>query len=378
MKKVLIDNFRRRPRQRGTILIVTIVVIFTMAMIVLVMCRTTATEVMASANQAAMIQAEAVERGAEQYAIGLLETAKTSGQPVLSLTEDYFAGIQVGEGYFWFLRPNYGDQWMPAFGFVDECSKVDINTVPSARIEMMQSSNELSEIAPAIEAWRGTGAPPNGPKSDYYLSLPDPYYAKEQPFETVEELLLVYGMTPELLYGDGTAPPLGQTSFFQNSGTLFKDATLSRGLFDLFTVHGRPANVTGPNATGPRININTAPREVLRTLVNGDEGAVDNLIYYRSQNFTFGQNTNSTWTGAAGVNVTQDQICGESQRYSADILAVSGNGRAFKRVRIVIDTAATTATGATVVIKYRRDMTERGWPMDPEILTSIRNGTWAK
>src|SRR5262245_33560889 len=111
MKNLLIDNFRPRPRQRGTILIVTIVVIFTMAMIVLVMCRTTATEVMASANQAAMIQAEAVERGAEQYAIGLLETAKTSGQPVLGLTEDYFAGIQVGEGYFWFLRPNYGDQW---------------------------------------------------------------------------------------------------------------------------------------------------------------------------------------------------------------------------------------------------------------------------
>jgi hypothetical protein len=48
---------------------------------------------------------------------------------------------------------------------------------------------------------------------------------------------------------------------------------------------------------------------------------------------------------------------------------VSGNGRAFKRCRIVVDMAS-----GTPQIVYRRDFTERGWPMEMQILASIRAG----
>jgi hypothetical protein len=56
-------------------------------------------------------------------------------------------------------------------------------------------------------------------------------------------------------------------------------------------------------------------------------------------------------------------------QFSADIVAVSGNGRAFKRVKVVIDASQTTPT-----IIYRRDITDRGWPLDNEILTNLRAG----
>ncbi len=41
----------------------------------------------------------------------------------------------------------------------------------------------------------------NGAEDEYYMSLDPPYRAKNGPFDTVEELLLVQGMTPELFYG---------------------------------------------------------------------------------------------------------------------------------------------------------------------------------
>jgi general secretion pathway protein K len=41
----------------------------------------------------------------------------------------------------------------------------------------------------------------NGAEDDYYLSLNPPYRAKNGPFDTVEELLLVQGVTPEIFYG---------------------------------------------------------------------------------------------------------------------------------------------------------------------------------
>ena len=54
--------------------------------------------------------------------------------------------------------------------------------------------------------WRSpaSAASADGASDSYYLSLPQPYNCKNSPFETVEELLLVEGVTPQLLYGDDT------------------------------------------------------------------------------------------------------------------------------------------------------------------------------
>ena len=58
-----------------------------------------------------------------------------------------------------------------------------------------------------------------------------------------------------------------------------------------------------------------------------------------------------------------------SYQYSADIVAVSGDGRAFKRVRIVLDT-----TTLPPKIVYRRDLTSYGWPLPQQIQDSMRAG----
>jgi len=47
-----------------------------------------------------------------------------------------------------------------------------------------------------------------GAESSYYQSLPQPYRSRNGPIESLEELLLVKGVTPALFYGEGDRPGL--------------------------------------------------------------------------------------------------------------------------------------------------------------------------
>jgi type II secretory pathway component PulK len=473
-------------RRHGTILIVTMFIVFTLASLVLVMCGSMRVEAMAAANMAASLQASAVERGAEQYVMAILTEQKDT---LSDLTEEDFGGangggIQVGDGYFWILRPNYGDDNLPVYGFTEENAKVNINT--ASYESLMRLPNMTDDVASAIINWRGTAttgtsssSSSGGGQESYYASQPDPYTSKHAPFETVEEMLLVQGASRQLLYGDGTAPPLGTqgTNYQPPNGQTSTDLQTANGIYDLLTVFsaeksaGQQININDRNqrdafrtllekqlsdpsraqvivgtmgrnaqykdafdfylqskgtlkpdefdkiypsittketviaggggaggaggsggaggaggsggagsaggaATGAaaqtkgRINVNTAPRSVLLTLPGLEDADVDKLISQR-QTATPGD-TSVVWVAdtlqqkAVGL---ADKITGKSSQYSADILAVSGNGRGYKHCRIVINTSTTTPQ-----IVYRRDLTERGWPMDPEVLAQFRTG----
>ena len=75
------------------------------------------------------------------------------------LTEEDFGGtngggIQVGDGYFWILRPNYGDDNLPVYGFTEENAKLNINT--ASYESLMRLPNMTDDVASAIINWRGT------------------------------------------------------------------------------------------------------------------------------------------------------------------------------------------------------------------------------
>ena len=440
-------NFARSPRRRGTILILAMVTCATLAGVVLVLSRTMATEAIAAANRAAQLQASTIELGGEQYVMGVISD---QGPLALQLTDDQFDAIPVGDGYFWVLRPQTDDPSLPTFGLVDESSKLNINTASYPSLLLLPGMNNQPDVAASIFNWR-TGNPTQmqsqGATNDFYLSQPDPYYMKGSlfpptsgtnvPYETVEELLLVDGVDKTMLYGDGTAPPLGtqNSSVASGSGASYSgDVEISRGLFNLLTIYSQePATV--PGGTTRRININTQQTQ-LRQLVQQTTGRTITIppgtrytsifSFYRGSGLTADQfsqifDSLTTTTGAiqGRINVntaspevlscitglgTSDvqaiisaraanagnpaapigwflnavasktavlgnQVTDQPSRYSADILAVSGNGRAFKRVRVVID-----VSGQTPQIIYRRDITDRGWPMDPALLSTIRAG----
>ncbi len=91
----------------------------------------------------------------------------------------------------------------------------------------------------------------NGAEDDYYQSLPSPYKTKNGPFDTVEELLLVKGVTPDILFGTKE----------QN------------GLIQFVTVYGEAS----------KINVNFAPKEVIMALPDISEERAAKVVDQRKQ-----------------------------------------------------------------------------------------------
>lgn len=418
---------------RGTILVVTMIALFSLASMTVVLCRSARVEAAASSNLAASIQASAIERGAEHYVLALLEQEQ---EGILDLPEDDFAAVQVGDGFFWVVRPDYGDTSLPLYGVVDESSKLNINTAGEEALSKLPDMT--ADIAAAIADWRDedSNTRTGGAENDYYLSLTEPYFCKNGPFETVEELLLVRGMTRELLYGDPVvrAANAEQGAF---KTRILDNQQAGRGIYDLVTRYSSEPGAAGGQGkvnvndmgqrnrlrdllrrqlgetrgtqvaglVGPpnlrdvfdfhfrtglsidefrliengiatsaqtqlrgRININTATRDVLACLPNLESADADKLISQRpaSGETSLGWVIQALDRKAIGLG---SLITARAYQYSADIVAASGNGRAFKRCRIVVDLA-----GDAPRIVYRRDLTERGWPLDQELLASLRAG----
>jgi hypothetical protein len=119
------------------------------------------------------------------------------------------------------------------------------------------------------------------------------------------------------------------------------------------------------------VNVNTAPREVLLALGVLFETDVDTLMSRRTEAAVATPNS-VAWI----LDALKDKAVGlgnlvtaRGRQFSADIVAASGNGRGFRHVRIVVDTTSSPAR-----IVYRRDLTDRGWPLEPQLLEQLKAG----
>ena len=208
-------NFRERhcgvgrgKRRRGTALIATIWVIIVIAGLALVMSRSMRVETMASANRLAQTQAEATERGAEQFLCSVVDQeVATPGSTALVGME----ARQIGDGYFWVLKMDPNDQTNRLFGLTDEASKIDLNsaTLTASGTGMLQMlPNITADVASSIYNWSRTTPSPDGLNAtdQDYEALPDPYLCKHAPFETTEEISLIKDVDDTLLYGSDTEP----------------------------------------------------------------------------------------------------------------------------------------------------------------------------
>ncbi|MBN1805912.1 MAG: general secretion pathway protein GspK [Sedimentisphaerales bacterium] len=118
------------------------------------------------------------------------------------------------------------------------------------------------------------------------------------------------------------------------------------------------------------VNVNTAPKAVLLCLPNLEESDVEALLSRR--------NNEEGLDSIAWVTEVLDQdkaiavgsyITTRSFQYSADIVSVAGNGRAYKRYKTVFDIRQSTPK--TV---YWKSMTHFGWPLNKEIIETLRTG----
>ena len=135
------------------------------------------------------------------------------------------------------------------------------------------------------------------------------------------------------------------------------------------------------NVLSGLINVNTAPREVLACLPGLDDNDVSSLLARRSDTSTDvsciawvaealrpsqGSANDAFIQKVAGIG---SLITVRSFQFSADIVSLSGDGRAFRRCRVVVD-----ATSSPPKVIYRQDLTHLGWPLSPDIMAKARSG----
>jgi general secretion pathway protein K len=164
--------------------------------------------------------------------------------------------IPFGEGQFKVEREN-------------ESGKVNLNRAGGPLLKMMLNNFEIEDtdkniIVDSIMDWRDKDnfRRANGAEDDYYLSLPQPYKCKNGDFTSIEELLLVRGVTPEIFYGGLK----DMVAVYQDKETGTERDNLRRAGFDF-----------------NRININAASPRMLRALPRMTEDMVQAIMKYREK-----------------------------------------------------------------------------------------------
>jgi type II secretory pathway component PulK len=175
------------------------------------------------------------------------------------------------------------DLLMPALNLISGDSADFTNSLQSRTAISGQDPSQLSlpqsllmslpgmtlQIADSILDWldEDSDPRPNGSELEYYSVLPTPYAPKNGPVDSVEELLLVRGVTPELLFGIDSNRNSVVDPAEQQRGLVDATQTSSLGWTSFLTVHGYESNKRRDGT--PKIDVNQDDLEVLYQQLSG-------------------------------------------------------------------------------------------------------------
>jgi type II secretory pathway pseudopilin PulG len=267
-------------------------------------------------------------------------------------------------GRFSVIAPALSDDGMLVgeyirYGLEDESTKLNLRWVLQMDIEQPGTGRSLLMRLPGVDEiiadslldWIDNSSyEPReyGAKDDYYTSLDPPYYTRNGIPDSLDELLLVRGVTPKLLYGidwnrNGIID-LGEPSEYTLDEYDVTDGSLNLGLISYLTLDSRESMLT-PDGLD-RINVNMEDLTELQTLLEerfdelgADASWASYIISYRRQSNQTqgGQNTGNAGlgdivasmlgggggTGTPGntdgkINSLLDLVGGQGSPFSAD------------------------------------------------------------
>jgi general secretion pathway protein K len=163
----------------------------------------------------------------------------------------------------WDPRADGGKKFQADYVVIDEEGKLNVAFASSTALQKLGLSN--SQIASLLD-WVDEDNFPRaeGAENDFYLAQHNPHRCKNAPMDLLDELLLIRDFTPSAYRGpDLFAGEQGHDSAHSDA------ATPAAGCVNLLTTAG-----------DGRININTAPLAVLKTLPLSD-GAAEQIERFR-------------------------------------------------------------------------------------------------
>ena len=255
---------KKRPGNEGVALILSLLFVVLLTVIVVQFGYETQVEAAFATNQSSDFEAFLAAKSAVARGMGLLidDLAMAEDQQVL---DEFGADLSKID--------SVQDIWSMGVPFEplneatmrttirDEYGKINLNAMfnntsdpPEEREEMINTLREFfllymvdggDDPTDAILDWLDHGEEfdderEEGAESDYYEGLENPYPCKNGPMDSIEELLLIKGITPEMYFGDPENELLPLTEYL--------------------TVHG---DYYG------RVNINTAEPEVIAARLAG-------------------------------------------------------------------------------------------------------------
>ncbi len=189
-----------------------------------------------------------------------------------------FREIPFGRGVFSVLRRGRPDEGGGIiFGVSDEESRLNLNTATADELAKLQ--NMTPDVATAIVNWRGGDATTVAAEAQYYAGLQPPYQPRNGPFQTVRELLMVRGITPDLFLGRDVHQN-GMLAADENSFASAVDSP-DLGWAGILTVDSAVQNL---NAAGEdRVNIQTADENSLTAVRGLTPQIARAIVAYRGQ-----------------------------------------------------------------------------------------------
>ena len=392
-------NYVSSRSRVGAVLIIVLWIAFGLVSVTLYFGRSMFFEYKGANQATAGAQAEQANNGALRYFFYTLNNALEEEGDFPSELIMQTEQIQIGQATVWMLGRSGETVTLtdPHFGVIDECAKININTAPFEVLELLPTITP--EFAAAIVDWRDEDddVTENGAEALMYSLQSLPYGCKNAPFETVEELRLVYGATVEMLYGEDTnlngvldpnendgmqTPPLDNQDGILNFGILEHVTIYSKMLAEEESEDMDSSN-NSENQAGNRnsqqqrggeeevpfqVNVTTASAIVLACLPGMDEATAQQIVSYRLANpdSTEGLEWVSEAVDSEMVQQALPYLTDKTQQFTVDLAAIGSNGNGYRRVRYVVD-----ASGEAPVVLHRRDMQRFGWALGPTLLEKV-------
>jgi len=156
---------------------------------------------------------------------------------------------------------------------MSEAGKININTVSDATLRKIMGQFGLEGeakdvVVDSIQDWRDPDDLHrlNGAENDYYRSLKEPYDCKNGNLDSIEELLLIKGVTPALFYG--MKEPKKEEG--GESGGAKADQVALRDIFSIYS-------------SGEQVDINSAASPVLRIVLGLPKEVAQSILKAREE-----------------------------------------------------------------------------------------------
>ncbi len=202
----------KRGSSSGTILIVSLWILLILTVFALALGRSASLEIKLAGYQADALKAEELAKAAIEKAIW--EKTNDATEQVDALSEPWannetlFKDFELGAGSFSLTYPFdqvEEQEDLLLYGMEDEQGKININKVEEqVLINLLQNcgAEDAEALASAILIWSGQKEDLQDEEEGYYQTLELPYYCKKAKLESIPELLLLRGITTELLYAE--------------------------------------------------------------------------------------------------------------------------------------------------------------------------------